>query len=173
MQLAVDDNPPLSQPFTIRKDPRLAQVSARDIQRQFEFGTKVVARTSAADQAVINIQACNSQIADRIGAANDPQVTESGRRVEGKLDRVSGELHQPNQQLDKFPVRLNEKIDNLLGVSESADGLPTVQTVEVFEVLDRQLTAQLTTLGHVIDSDVARFNRLLQQHGLQPISCQG
>ena len=121
--------------------------------------------------AVLDIQACTSQIDNRIGTANDPQVSASGHRAENALNRVSGELNQPNQQEDKFPVRLNDKISNLLRISESADGLPTEQTLAVFTKLDRQLTDQLTTLGHVIGNDVSQFNRLLQQRGLPPVSC--
>lgn len=57
-------------------------------------------------------------------------------------------------------------------VSESADGLPTEQTLRVFKELDRQLTTQLTELDRVTGNDVPRFNRLLRQRGLPPVSCQ-
>lgn len=171
-ELTVDTNPPLSQPFTILKDPRLKTVSGQDILRQFQFGEQVVARTSAADQAVLNIQACGTQIDERIASANDPQVTASGHGAEGQLNEVSDALNQTNQQEDKFPVRLNDKIRNLLSVSESADGVPTEQTQQVFQILNEQLTTQLTNLGGIIKTDIPPFNNLLQQHGLPPVSCQ-
>ena len=172
VQLTVDTNPPLSQPFTILKDPRLKTVSVHDILKQFQFGEQVVARTSAADQAVLNIASCNSQIDDRIATANDPQVAAVGQGVQGQLNQVSDALNQANQQEDKFPVRLNDKIRTLLSVSESADGLPTVQTQQVFQELNGQLTTQLGDLSNIISTDVAQFNNLLQQHGLPPVACQ-
>ncbi|MBO0831995.1 MAG: hypothetical protein J2P29_08505, partial [Actinobacteria bacterium] len=172
VQLNVDTNPPLSQPFSILKDPRLKNVSAHDILQQFQFGEQVVARTSAADQAVLNIASCDSQIDDRIATADNQQITTAGHAAESNLNQVSGALNQTNQQEDKFPVRLNNKIANLRSVSESADGLPTVQTQQVFQELNAQLGTQLSSLSDLINTDVAHFNDLLQQQGLAPVTCR-
>lgn len=172
VQLNVDTNPPLSQPFTILKDPRLKTVSAHDILQQFQFGEQVVARTSDADQAVLNISSCDNQIDARIATANNQQITTAGHAAQSDLNQVSSAMNQTNQQEDKFPVRLNDKIASLRSVSESADGLPTVQTEQVFQELSAQLTTQLTNLGDVINTDVAHFNNLLQQQGIPPVTCQ-
>jgi photosystem II stability/assembly factor-like uncharacterized protein len=171
------DGKTLSQPFTIRKDVRLTTVTAADIAEEFRLGTRVVQRTSDADQAVINIGRCTSQIDDRVRQANDPKVTTSGGALDSRLGTVAQAIHQDKSKAPedplKYPIRLNDKIDALLFVIESADSRPTDQTYAVFKLLSQQLGVQLSTLRDIVKHDVSRFDRLVRQHGLQPVRCTG
>lgn len=171
VRLTVDSNAPLSQPFTVLKDPRLKTVNANDILQQFQFGEKVVAATTAANQAIAHNTTCVSQIDAAIAAAGNPQVTTAGHALENQINQVQNTLFQPNNQEDKFPVKLGSQISGLLRVAESADGQPTVQTVQVFNDLNAQLTTQLKNLSTIESTQVPQFNALLQQLGISPVTC--
>ena len=95
--------------------------------------------------------------------------------LDGKLNAVQNELHESRNQASEDPlnfgVKLNNKIATLHSIIESADGVPTDQTYQVFDELNAQLQAQLKNLRDTVGTDVPSFNQLLQQHGLAPISC--
>lgn len=171
VQLTVDSNAPLSQPFTILKDPRLKTVNANDILQQFQFGEKVVAATTVANQAIAHNTTCVSQIDAAIAVANNPQVTTAGHALENQVNQVQNALFQPNSQEDKFPSRLGSQISGLLRVAESADGLPTVQSQQVFDDLNAALTTQLNNLSDIHNTQVPPFNAMLQQQGIAPVNC--
>lgn len=171
------DGQALRQRFSIRKDPRLTHVTAADIKAEFRLSTKVVNATSAADQAVLNINACTAQVDARVSQANSAQITAAGQALDGKLLTVRAALWQskikaPEDPL-KYPIMLNDKIDGLLFVIESADGRPTDQSYTVFRLLSGELAGQLGAFGQIIKTDVPAFNNLLSQAGLPPITCTG
>jgi photosystem II stability/assembly factor-like uncharacterized protein len=176
VRLSVDGTP-ITQNFTVNKDPRLTKVTAKDIQREFDLAMAVRDRTSNADQAVIDIGQCTKQIGDRITAADDPQITADGQALTDKLSGISDEIHQSKSKASEdplnYPIKLNNKIAALLGVIESADHLPTAQTNQVFDLLSGQLDTQLTALHTTVGTDVGSFNTELDRLGLQPVSCQG
>jgi photosystem II stability/assembly factor-like uncharacterized protein len=171
------DGTNLAQPFTINKDPRLTTVTAADIQAEFRLSTQVVNATSSADQAVITINACTSQVDARAAQAGSASITQAAQTLDGQLGAVRDALWQsqikaPEDPL-KYPIMLNDKIDGLLFVIESADGRPTAQTYTVFNLLSGQLNTQLSTLTQITGTDVPAFNTLLAQAGLQPVTCTG
>jgi photosystem II stability/assembly factor-like uncharacterized protein len=171
------DGKTLQQPFAIKKDPRLTQVSAADIEAEFRLGTRIVQSTSDANQAVIDTGKCTSQIDARVAQTDDSRIAASGKALDGKLNTVSAALNQPlikaGEDPLKYPIRLNNKIDSLLFVIESADSRPTDQAYAVFQLLDGQLRTQLHQLHQAVTSDVASFNKQLADAGLAPISCSG
>ena len=175
VRLTVDGRS-LTQSFEVLKDARLnGIVSDADIQQQFELALQVRDRTSDANQGVINIRACTTQIDDRIAAANDSEVTQRGTALKNALSAVENELYQTrlrsNQDPLNFPIKLNNKIATLRSVIESIDSKPTDQTRDVFDLLEGQLVAQLDRLSQIVADDVPAFNALLQSRGQQPITC--
>jgi photosystem II stability/assembly factor-like uncharacterized protein len=169
------DGKALRQPFSIRKDPRLTSVTAADIEAEFRLSTEVVNATSAADQAVININACSGQVDARVAQARNSQITQAGQALDGTLGVVSGALSQsqikaPEDPL-KYPIQLNNKIDALLFVIESADNRPTDQANAVFRTLSGELGVLLGQLQQIVTTDVPAFNQLLSKAGLTPVSC--
>jgi photosystem II stability/assembly factor-like uncharacterized protein len=170
------DGQSLTQSFDMLKDARLnGIVSDADIQEEFELALQVRNRTSDANQGVINIRACTTQIDDRIAAANDSEVTQRGTELKDALSAVENELYQTrlrsNQDPLNFPIKLNNKIATLRSVIESIDSKPTGQTHEVFDRLAGQLMAQLDRLAEIVADDVPGFNALLQSRGQPPITC--
>jgi hypothetical protein len=160
--------------FTIRKDPRLTEIRQRDIEEQFQLATRIVARVSDANSAVIRIRGCKTQIAER-SAAGDAEVGRAGAALSAELSRVEEAIYQVRLQSAQdplnFPIKLNNKIAALLGVVESAEDRPTDQSYEVFELLSGQLQTELDELGSIVARSVPAFNDLLAEKGLPPIAC--
>jgi photosystem II stability/assembly factor-like uncharacterized protein len=171
VRLAVDDRPVQTQSFTIGKHASLAGVTDQDLKAQYDLATKVRDRTSEANQAVIDIRDIKTQVDDRAG--KDASVKQPGDQLKEKFTGVEGEIYQyrnqSNQDPLNFPIRLNNKIAALMGAVEGVDGRPTAQAYEVFDLLAERLATQLSRLDVLIDTDLAAFNRLLQQKGLEPI----
>ena len=162
------------QRFEIRKDPRLRDISQRDIDEQFALARRIVARTSDANSAVIRIRACKTQIDARM-AAGDADVDAAGAELKAALSRVEEAIYQVRLQSGQdplnFPIKLNNKIAALLGVVESAEARPTDQTYDVFDVLSGALQIELDELASIVAEDVPEFNELLEEEGLPPIAC--
>jgi photosystem II stability/assembly factor-like uncharacterized protein len=170
------DGKSLAQSFQVLKDVRLnGIVSDADIQEEFDLALRVRNRTSDANQGVINIRACATQVDDRIAAANDAEVTQRGTALKNALSVVENELYQTrlrsNQDPLNFPIKLNNKIATLRSVIESIDSRPTDQTHEVFDLLNGQLAVQLDRLTAIVANDVPSFNALLASRDQPPIGC--
>jgi hypothetical protein len=160
----------------VLEDARLNGImSDADIQEQFDLALGVRNRTSEANQGVVNIRDCSTQIDARIATANDSQVTQQGTALKNALSVVENELYQTrlrsNQDPLNFPIKLNNMIATLRSVIESIDSKPTTQTQEVFDLLAGQLMTQLDRLAQIVANDATAFNALLQSHGQPPITC--
>jgi photosystem II stability/assembly factor-like uncharacterized protein len=171
VRLTVDDRPALTQAFQIGKSALLADVTDEDLKAQFDLAMQVRDRASEANQAVIDIRGIKGQVDDRAG--KDASVKQPGETLKEKFTGVEGEIYQyrnqSNQDPLNYPIRLNNKIAALLGAVEGARGEPTAQAYEVFDLLSARLEAQLDRLDVLIRTDLAEFNKLLQQKGLEPI----
>ena len=171
VRLTVDDRPPEVQTFQVGISPLLGNVTVADLEAQFDLAMKVRDRTSEANQAVIDIRDIKTQVDDRI--AKDESVKQPGDALNEKFTGVEGEIYQyrnqSNQDPLNFPIRLNNKIAALMGAVEGVNGRPTAQSYEVYDLLSGELETRLDHLDVLINTDLAQFNKLLQQKGLEPI----
>lgn len=170
------DGESAKQRFKIKGDPRLTGVGPGAIREQFQLALAVRDRTSDANEGVIALRACRDQVNDRIVQANDPAVTEAGNALNEALGVVERALYQTELQPGVSwegvePLRLNNEIPYLLAIIESAESRPTEQTYAVFDLLSERLDARLSELDAIFAEDVAAFNELLQELGIDPITC--
>ena len=73
------------------------------------------------------------------------------------------------QDVLNFPVRLNNHLVALGGVVGSADTAPTQQSYEVFDMLSKELDAQLAKWKEIVASDVPAYNNLVKQQDVPAI----
>ena len=169
----VADGRTLTEPFEIRKDPRLTAVTQADLEEQFRFAMQIRERTSEANEAVLLIRGVKSQIDDRVGKANDERIASAGEAFKAALTEVEGEIYQyrnrSNQDPLNYPIKLNNKIAALLNIVDGADSRPTDQSYTVFEELSARLAEQLGRMNQVLDRELPRFNELLGGKGLEPV----
>jgi photosystem II stability/assembly factor-like uncharacterized protein len=164
------------QAFAIKGDPRLTGVGPGAIREQFRLALAVRDRTSDANEGVIALRDCRDQVNDRIAQANDSAVTQAGEELNEALGVVERALYQtelePGVSWEGVePLRLNNELPYLLAIIESAESRPTEQTYAVFNLLSKRLDDRLAELDAIFADDVAAFNELVQQRGIEPISC--
>jgi photosystem II stability/assembly factor-like uncharacterized protein len=174
VRLTADDNPPVTQSFRILRDPRLPNVTAADLQAQYDLAMKVRNRLNQANEAILLIRGVKAQIDDRVKKANDPKFADMSAQLKDKLSKVEAEIYQVRNQSSQdplnYPIRLNNKIAALMGAVENVNGRPTAQSYEVFTELSARLDQQLSWLNGILEQDLVTYNtRWVQPRGLDPI----
>jgi len=162
-----------TQPLEIIKDPRLTQITQADLEEQFRLAIEVRDRTSAANQAVIDIRALKSQIAERVTSARSPAVALAAEVTARKLSEVEEALYQVRNRSSQdplnFPIKLNNRLAALRRSIETGDARPTDGAYVVFKELSAELDAELARLRAVVANEVAAFDRLVTSGGQAPL----
>ena len=167
------DGETVERPFRIAPDPRV-DASPEDLKEQFRFSMEIRDRVSAANDAVRLIRGIEEQVDARLEARpEDEELAGAAEALRAELNAVEGEIYQvrnrSNQDPLNFPIKLNNRIAALLGVVQNADGRPTRQSYEVFEMLSGLLDEQLARLDAVLAGELAAFNGLLEARGMEPV----
>jgi photosystem II stability/assembly factor-like uncharacterized protein len=163
------DGKTLTQPFEIKKDPRLS-TSAEEFAKQFALLSKIRDKLTETHNAVAQIRDVKRQLDDLLKrAADQPNakpVLDAGRELNAKLTAIEEELYQTKNQSSQdplnFPIRLNNKLAALGGIVGSADAQPTEQSYTLYDELAAKIDAQLQRLGQVMTSDLKNFNNLVR-----------
>ena len=166
-----------SQPLTIKKDPRLTNVTEDDLAKQFALAIQVRDKTSEANETVIRIRELKKQLKERTDKANDASLKAAAEALTGKLSAVEEAIYQvrnrSNQDPLNFPIKLNNQIAALRRSIESGDGRPTEQSYVVCKELSAQIDAQRKRLDEVLGNDLTAFNRLLSERKVDPVRAEG
>ncbi|HYH86256.1 MAG TPA: hypothetical protein VEX60_12445 [Pyrinomonadaceae bacterium] len=163
------DGKTLTQPFEIKKDPRL-QTTQEEFAKQFALLSKIRDKLTETHNAVAQIRDVKRQLDDLLKrAADQPNakpVLDAGRGLSAKLTAVEEELYQTKNQSSQdplnFPIRLNNKLAALGGIVGSADAQPTEQSYALYDELAAKIDAQLQRLAQVMSSDLKNFNNLVR-----------
>ncbi|MDX1675043.1 MAG: hypothetical protein R3314_09635 [Longimicrobiales bacterium] len=161
--------------FEIRPDPRLEDVALADLEEQFLFSMEIQEKVTVANNAVRLIRGIEEQIDARLVERPEDEALEAAaQRLRAELDAVEGEIYQvrnrSNQDPLNFPIKLNNRIAALLGVVQGAEGRPTAQSYDVFEKLSGLLDEQMALLDEVMETELARFNEMLAERGMEPVT---
>jgi hypothetical protein len=160
-----------TQPLTVVRGPRRADLTDADLQAQYELALKARDGIHAAHESVILIRKVKEQVHDRMQKAGDAQITSAGESLNSGLSAVEGELYQVRLRsvLDGLPYMLNQHFANLKLSIETGDGRPTTQAYAAYERLSSELNGHLGKLNALLTTDIARFNRLLTDRKLAPV----
>jgi phage-related tail protein len=159
-----------SQPFEVRKDPRLATTDA-DLAKQQELLLKIRDKLTASHDAISRIRGVGDQVktaSERAkGSESEKAVLEAADALSKKLTAVEEALYQTKNRASQdplnYPIRLNNKLAALGGTVASADAAPTAQSYAVYDELAARIDAELATLDRVLADDVPAFNRLVRE----------
>jgi photosystem II stability/assembly factor-like uncharacterized protein len=163
------------QPFVILPDPR-SGANKEGFAQQFEFVQSVGAKLTAAHQAIKEIRKVRSQV-QTLTAGMPKGEFKAIRDMASKLDsvmtRVEEALYQTknrsNQDPLNFPVRLNDKLANLMGQTVDGDFPPTQQAFEVRDMLFRQIDEQLNSWKSIKEKDLPALNKMVRDSGVDLI----
>jgi photosystem II stability/assembly factor-like uncharacterized protein len=160
-------------PFEIRMDPRLKGVTEADLQEQFELSLNIRDKTSAANEAVIQIRDLRDQIKDRLDRSDDGGLQRTAQGFVEKITAVEEELYQVRNRSGQdplnFPIKLNNRLATLRRIVENGQARPTDGAYKVFEELSAELEGHLGALNTALTEDLTRVNQRLGELGLVPI----
>jgi photosystem II stability/assembly factor-like uncharacterized protein len=168
------DGRALTAPLAIKRNPWLTDVTDADLHAQYAFGRRVRDKTTEANQAVIAIRRVKAQLDDRYKrAATDSALKLAGERLRTNATTVEERVYQVKNQSGQdplnFPIRVNNRLANLLAMSERGDGRPTTNMPEIFGILTTELKTHTDRLAEVWRTDLAAVNRELARAKLPAI----
>ena len=162
-----------TQSFDIVMDPRLKGVTVADLQKQFELAMKIRDKTTAANEAVIQIRAIRAEVDNRLEESSDAGLKRTAQSLLDKMAAIEQELYQVKNQSGQdplnFPIRLNNRLASLRRSVENGDARPTDGAYKVFDELSAELAGHLSNLESVWGSDLGALNEQLGKLNLQPI----
>ena len=168
-------------PIEIKLDPRV-HVSMADLQKQFTLIRQTQAELTHLYQAVTQIWDLRSQtqqlqkrLANSGGGAK--LVLTASQDLDRKAADVEDALVQmkisANEDSLRYPPGLDAKLSYLADVVGSdTDSAPTESAYREFDRLKQQVDQALTKWSAIVSTDVANFDKLMQQQNVNPLLVQ-
>lgn len=168
------DGRKLNAPVLVRRNPWIADVTDADLIAQYRFGRQVRDKATEANNAVIAIRRVKSQLDDRYKrAANDTPLKSAGETLRTNASAIEENVYQVRNQSGQdplnFPIKVNNRLANLLAMSERGDGRPTTNMPEIFGILTTELKGYTTKLDQVWKTDLVAVNKELARLNLPPL----
>ena len=173
-----------SRPIAVVRNPYLPATNA-DLLAQYTFGRSVRDKVTEANQAVVNIRRVKAQLDDRLKRSDDARLKSTGDTPRVHASAVEQDVYQVRNQSGQdplnFPIKVNNRLANLLSMSERGDGRPTNNLPEIFGILGKELKRYTDRLDVVWKTDLAAVNGELSRLRLPPLDpncaraegCQG
>jgi hypothetical protein len=159
-------------PLEVKLDPRL-KATAADLQQQYDLASKIWTEINRANTEANRMIDLRGQIDDlqyRLSQSNNPQakqLTDQAKALDKKIDDVENLVIQPRSHSGEdplnYPIKLANKLLDLLGSVESADTAPTAQATEVFNMLSGELNSALRQWQQISTTELAAFNSTLEK----------
>ncbi|HLJ27593.1 MAG TPA: glycosyl hydrolase [Candidatus Angelobacter sp.] len=163
-----------TQPLEIVADPRTKNISAADLQKQFELAMQVRDANNELHRAVNQIRELRAELKTLHPRFESDSkfrpLLDQANTLDRKMTPVEEELIQVNMKGSEgnlaFPNMLNEQFDSFSTSVGAGDGAPTEQQYEVFKKLRGRLDEQLAAWNQILSTDVPAFNVLIKQTDL-------
>ncbi len=160
-------------PLTIERNPWITDVTDADLRAQYAFSGAVRDRVNDANRAVITIRHVKEQLEARYEQSNDRRLREAGDALVRNASEVEANIYQVRNQSGQdplnFPIKVNNRLANLMSMAEQGDGRPGNQMPEIFQILSDELRGYTDRLEEVWATDLAAVNRELARLGLEQI----
>jgi len=160
--------------LTVERNPWIPDVSDADLQAQFAFARQIQAKVSEANSAVIAIRRAKVQLEERLQASDDRNLQEAAEAFVTAASAVEANIYQVRNRSGQdplnFPIKVNNRLANLLSMVERGDGAPNDGMREVFGIMVEELAGYTSNLQAVWDNELAEVNRNLERLGLDPLN---
>jgi photosystem II stability/assembly factor-like uncharacterized protein len=168
------DGQELKAPLRIQRSPLIPEVTDADLRAQYAFGKQVRDKTNEAQKAVIEIRRVKSQLDDRYTRAkDDAQLKTKGETLRSNAFAVEQSVYQVKNQSGQdplnFPIRVNNRLANLLSMAERGDGPPGTYMPEILSILSKELSGYQASLEKVWKVDLTAVNAELARLKLPPL----
>ncbi len=160
-------------PLVVKRNPLITDVTDADLQAQYEFSSMVRDRVTDANEAVIAIRRVKAQLEDRYGQSEDARLREEGDRLISRASAVEENIYQVRNQSGQdplnFPIKVNNRLANLMSMAERGDGRPGNMMPEIFNILSEELKEYEESLSEIWATSLVAVNNELQRLGLAPL----
>jgi photosystem II stability/assembly factor-like uncharacterized protein len=163
------------QAFEIRKDPR-SKATQEDLQAQFTFLYEIRNKLTETHKAIKNIRAMREQLSaytKRLDKTKENDLIEQISRTQKQMTEVEEALYQTKNRSGQdplnFPIRLNNKLSDLVNVVGSGNFRPTDQAVTVKNDITAKIDAELAKLKAIFSSDLPKINEAIKAKNLDAI----
>ena len=167
------DGETVTAPAIVRRNPRITDVSDADLHAQYAFSKRVRDKAEEANQAVIAIRRVKAQLADRLKKSEDPALKAKGATLTTSSSAVEENVYQVRNQSGQdplnFPIKVNNRLANLLSMAQRGDGAPNNNLEEILGILSAELKGYTDRLAVVWSTDLAAVNRELARLSLAPL----
>jgi photosystem II stability/assembly factor-like uncharacterized protein len=162
--------------FQVLADKR-SQATAADFKAQLDFVQSVGGKLTAAHKAIKDIRKYRGQITglkENIGKeARFKPLADLIAQTDSIMTSVEKAIYQTQNRSSQdplnFPVRLNDKLANLMGLNVGDDFPPTSQSLEVRETLFRQTDAELAKWEQVKSVNIPGINKMVRELGVDVV----
>ena len=155
----------------VRRNPWITDVTDADLLAQYAFGRRIRDKVNEANGAVIAVRRVKTQLDDRLEQSDDARLAAAADRLVTSASAVEADIYQvrnrSNQDPLNFPIKVNNRLANLLSMSERGDGRPGAGMEEVFQIMIDELVRYTDRLDEVWATDLAEVNRELERLGLE------
>lgn len=160
-------------PITVERNPWITDVSVADLEAQYAFSSQVRDKVNEANWSVISIRNVKSELEDRYEQSDDGDLREVGDRLVENASEVEANIYQVRNRSGQdplnFPIKVNNRLANLMSMAERGDGPPGNQMPEILQILTDELKGYTDRLEEIWRVDLTSVNRRLEELGLQPI----
>ncbi|MCJ7627814.1 MAG: hypothetical protein MUO50_05435, partial [Longimicrobiales bacterium] len=164
-------------PLTVKRNPLIADVTDEDLQAQYAFSSMVRDKVTEANEAVIDIRRVKAQLEDRYEKSDDGRLREAGGRLLAAASAVEENIYQVRNQSGQdplnFPIKVNNRLANLMSMAERGDGRPGNMMPEIFSILSEELKGYTDRLAQVWTTELAAVNAQLERLGLPALKPKG
>ncbi|HXV86763.1 MAG TPA: glycosyl hydrolase, partial [Gemmatimonadales bacterium] len=167
------DGRTLTAPLVVERNPWIADVTDADLAAQYAFSRQVRDKVNEANSAVVEIRNVKGQLDDRLKRSQDARLRASGETLRTNAAAVEENIYQVRNQSNQdplnFPIKVNNRLANLMSMAETGDGRPTNNMPEIFGILTTELKGYTDRLMEVWRRDLEAVNAELRRLGLPPI----
>lgn len=157
----------------LRRNPWITDVTDDDMQAQYAFGVRIRDKVNEANSAVIAIRRMKVQLAERLAASDDLRLADAAEVLTTHASAVEADIYQVRNRSGQdplnFPIKVNNRLANLLSMSERGDGRPGKGLEDVFQIMVETLGGYTDRLDEVWATDLATVNLELERLGLEPL----
>ena len=157
----VADGRTMTAPLTVRRNPWLTATDT-DLRAQYAFSRRVRDRASAANASVIEIRRVKEQLDNRLATSKDGALATRAATLRARASAIEEVIYQVRNQSGQdplnFPIRVNNRLANLLSMAERGDGRPTSNLPEIFDILSTELAGYEARLTQVWKTELADTN---------------
>jgi hypothetical protein len=167
------DEQVLSTAVQVVRNPRITDVTDADLHAQYAFSRRVRDKVTEANDAVIAIRRVKAQVEDRLKKSDDGQLKSVAARLTANASGVEENVYQVRNRSGQdplnFPIKVNNRLANLMSMAERGDGRPTTNMPEIFGILTAELKTYTDRLARVWAEDLAALNGELARLGLKKV----